>query len=398
MTLNKGYGYYRDIFRGQQFPLAYIDIELLEANIKNIIPKAQGKKIRIASKSVRIPAVIKRILESSDVFQGLMCYSPREAVFLSQQGFDDLLMGYPVWNRADIEPIVDELKKGKTIVFMVDRKEHVERLDAIAKELDVTIPVCLDIDMSSDYPGIHFGVWRSSIFGKKEAMALASVIKRSSNIKLDGVMGYEAQIAGLGDNEPGKAMMNSIIRFLKGKSVKEIAQRRKEIVEGVIEMGFELRFVNGGGTGSMDTTCTEDAVSEVTVGSGFFSPGLFDNYRDFKFLPAAAYAVEIVRKPKEGLYTCLGGGFIASGETGKQKQPKIFLPLGAKLTDQEGTGEVQTPVEYAGSEKLEFGDPIFLRHSKAGELYEHFNEVHLVSNGEIVGKEKTNRGHGFAFL
>lgn len=395
---SKDYGYYRDIFRGKQFPLAYVDLDLLDANIKAIPPKAKGKKIRVASKSIRVPAVLKRILDASDVYQGLMCYSPREAVFLAQQGFDDLLMGYPIWNRADIEPIVSELKKEKTIVLMVDRKEHIEHLDAIAKELDVTIPVCLDVDMSSDFPGIHFGVWRSSIFGKKEAMELAKTIKQASNIKLDGVMGYEAQIAGLGDNEPGKAAMNSVIRFLKGRSVKEIAKRRKQVVDGLSEMGFDLRFVNGGGTGSMDTTCSEECVTEVTVGSGFFSPTLFDNYKDFKFLPAAGYAIEIVRQPKPNFYTCLGGGFIASGEIGKLKEPKIFLPEGAKLTAQEGTGEVQTPVEYSGSEKLNFGDPILLRHSKAGELCEHFNEVHFISDGKIIGQEKTNRGFGFAFL
>ncbi|MBL4586808.1 MAG: alanine racemase [Flavobacteriales bacterium] len=357
--MTKGYAYYRDIFRGKQFPLAYVDLDLLDANIKAIIPKAQGKKIRVATKSIRVPAIIKRILDSSAVYQGLMCYSPREAIFLSQQGFDDLLMGYPIWNRADVEPIAAELKKGKTIVLMVDRKEHIEHLNSIAKEMDVTIPVCLDLDMSSDFPGIHFGVWRSSIFGKKEAMELATTIKRATNIKLDGVMGYEAQIAGLGDNEPGKAAMNSIIRFLKGRSVKEIAKRRKDVVNGLTEMGFDLRFVNGGGTGSMDTTCSEECVTEVTVGSGFFSPTLFDNYKDFKFLPAAGYAIEIVRSPKKNLYTCLGGGFIASGEIGKLKEPKIFLPEGAKLTAQEGTGEVQTPVQYSGAEKLHFETPFF---------------------------------------
>ncbi|MFC2176028.1 amino acid deaminase/aldolase [Bacteroidota bacterium] len=398
MSNNQSYTYYKEIFKGKQFPLAYVDLDLFDANVKAITPKAAGKNIRVASKSVRVPGLIKRVLESSDVYQGVMCYSAREAVYLSQQGFDDLLLGYPVWNRLDVEPIVDELKKGKTIVFMVDRAEHITHLNAIGKELGVTIPVCMDIDMSSDYPGIRFGVWRSSIAGKKEAMKLAEVIRNAANIKLDGVMGYEAQIAGLGDNEPGKGVMNAIIKFLKKTSVKEITKRRKDIVDGLKEMGFELRFVNGGGTGSMDTTCSEEAVTEVTVGSGFFSPGLFDNYEKFKFLPSAGYAIEIVRKPKEGLYTCLGGGFVASGEIGKLKEPKVFLPVGAKLTAQEGVGEVQTPVQYTGPENLQFGDPILLRHSKAGELCEHFNEVHLVSKGKIVGVEKTNRGLGYVFL
>jgi D-serine deaminase-like pyridoxal phosphate-dependent protein len=162
-------------------------------------------------------------------------------------------------------------------------------------------------------------------------------------------------------------------------------------------MGFNLRIVNGGGTGSMDTTCAEEAVTEVTVGSGFFSPGLFDNYSHFKLMPAAGYAIEVVRQPKPDIYTCLGGGYVASGEVGKLKEPKVFLPEGAKLIPQEGVGEVQTPIRYSGKE-LQLGSPVFLRHSKAGELCEHFNTVLLISKGKVVDEVRTNRGFGEAFL
>lgn len=391
------YAYYRDIVKGKQFPLAYVDLDLFDANVTELATMAQGKTIRIASKSVRVPALLQRILKHSTVYQGLMCYSPREAVFLSQQGFDDLLMGYPAWNELDILPIIDELKKGKTIILMIDRPEHITHLDRIARREGIRIPICMDMDMSTDLPGLHFGVWRSSVFGEKEAVALGKVIQQYSNVELVAVMGYEAQIAGLGDNVPGQGAMNAVVKLLKGRSVKEIAQRRKSIVAALTAMGFNLRIVNGGGTGSMNTTCTEKVVTEVTVGSGFFSPGLFDNYGHFKMQPSAGYAIEVVRQPKPNIYTCLGGGYVASGEIGKLKQPKVHLPIGAALIAQEGVGEVQTPISYSGNE-LASGSPVFLRHSKAGELCEHFNTVHLISQGKIVDEVKTNRGFGEAFL
>ena len=391
------YAYYRDIVKGKQFPLAYVDLDLFDANVTQLATMAQGKTIRIASKSVRVPALLQRILKHSSVYQGLMCYSPREAVFLAQQGFDDLLMGYPAWNELDILPIIDELKKGKTIILMIDRPEHIMHLDRIGRREGVRIPICMDMDMSSDLPGLHFGGWRSSVFGEKEAVALGKVIQQHANVELIAVMGYEAQIAGLGDNVPGQGAMNAIVKQLKRRSVKEIAQRRKSIVAALTAMGFNLRIVNGGGTGSMNTTCTEEVVTEVTVGSGFFSPGLFDNYGHFKMQPSAGYAIEVVRQPKPDIYTCLGGGYVASGEIGKLKQPKVHLPIGAALIAQEGVGEVQTPISYSGKE-LELGSPVFLRHSKAGELCEHFNTVHLISKGSIVDEVKTNRGFGEAFL
>jgi D-serine deaminase-like pyridoxal phosphate-dependent protein len=139
-------------------------------------------------------------------------------------------------------------------------------------------------------------------------------------------------------------------------------------------------------------------VTEITVGSGFYAPALFDNYRDFRYQPAAGYAIEIVRRPHPHIYTCLGGGYIASGSTGPEKQPQPYLPQGAKLEANEGAGEVQTPVRYEGEIALQIGDPIFMRHSKAGELCERFTHLLLVKDGTIVDEVTTYRGNGQCFI
>lgn len=189
-----------------------------------------------------------------------------------------------------------------------------------------------------------------------------------------------------------------MIRLLKQRSIPRLAERRKQIVEALKARGAKLRFVNGGGTGSIETTIKEDVVTEVAVGSGFYAPGLFDHYMTFQHQPAAGFAIEIVRRPKDDIYTCLGGGYIASGSTDANKQPVPYLPAGSALTDLEGAGEVQTPIVYRGPEKLSLGDPIFLRHSKAGELCERFTDLHLISQGKIVETVPTYRGEGKNFL
>src|SRR5699024_1731372 len=135
----------------------------------------------------------------------------------------------------------------------------------------------------------------------------------------------------------------------------------------------------------------EDAVTEITVGSGFFSPHLFDYYNNFKYGPAVGFAIEITRIPTPNIYTCHGAGYVASGAAGKDRLPVVHLPKGAKLTTNEGAGEVQTPVQYKGDIDLKHGDPIFMRHSKAGELCERFPELYLIENGKIIGTEKTYR-------
>ena len=59
---------------------------------------------------------------------------------------------------------------------------------------------------------------------------------------------------------------------------------------------------------------------------------------------------------------------------------------------------MQTPICYTGGAALSLGDPIFMRHSKAGELCERFNTLLLVSDGAVVGEAPTYRGEGQAFL
>lgn len=397
-TRKRDYEYYRNIFDGHPMPFAFVDLDLLDQNIRHIASRAQSKHIRLASKSIRCTGILRRIFAANDCFQGIMCYTAREAVYLASQGFEDLLIGYPAWNEQDIAAVARAAKDGARITLMIDSIEHIERIEAIASQYGARLPLCLEIDMSMDIPGLHFGVWRSPICSTEQAKPIIERIKASAHVFLDGLMGYEAQIAGLGDNFPGQRAKNALVRHLKRRSIHEIAERRAAIVALVRSCGITPRFVNGGGTGSIDSTREEAVVTEITAGSGFYAPALFDNYRDFRYAPAAAYAIEIVRRPRPSLYTCLGGGYVASGSTGPEKQPAPYLPQGAKLLSLEGAGEVQTPIRYNGPLALHIGDPIFMRHSKAGELCERFMHLYLVSDGRIVDTVATYRGDGQCFI
>jgi D-serine deaminase-like pyridoxal phosphate-dependent protein len=392
------YSYYKNVFKGLPMPFAFVDLDRFDDNVNAIVERAGAKQIRIATKSIRCVALMKRILKSSNQFQGVMAYSAQEAAWLSQLGFDDILIGYPCFHEKDIEAVIAELKKGKQITLMVDLPEHVQQINKMGEQQHCIIPVCIDVDMSSSLPGLHFGVLRSAIQTKEKALQLWQLIQRSPFVKLNGLMGYEAQIAGLNDAIPNKFFMNQFVSFLKKYSIKEIQQRRKDIIVALQAAGATFRFINGGGTGSLEYTSKEDIVTEVTAGSGFYCPGLFDYFSNFQHYPSAGFAIEIVRKPKPNIFTCLGGGYIASGKAGSDKLPKPFLPIEATLINNEGAGEVQTPIQYKGNENLQVGDPVFLRHAKAGELCERFQQLFLVSNGAIVDKVHTYRAENKCFV
>ena len=397
-TSTRGYGYYRQAFAGHAMPFAWLDLDLLDENIRAILGRAGSKNVRIASKSVRSVALLRRILAASPVFRGLMCFTAREAAWLAGQGFDDLLLGYPAWHRDDLAAVARATADGAHITLMVDSIAHVEQAESVAREHNVRLPLCLEVDMTLTVPGLHFGVWRSPLQDADRARPVLERIARAQQVYLDGIMGYEAQVAGVGDNYPGQLAKNALVCRLKSRSVRLDAERRAAVVALAESLCGPLRFVNGGGTGSMATTRQESIVTEITVGSGFYSPALFDNYRDFRFRPAAGYAIEIVRIPAPGIYTCLGGGYSASGGAGKDRLPSVYLPAGARLDPLEGAGEVQTPVHYRGPERLALGDPILMRHAKAGELCERFTHLACVQNGAMVDEVTTYRGDGQCFL
>jgi D-serine deaminase-like pyridoxal phosphate-dependent protein len=392
------YQYYKNAFHGFPMPFAFVDLDLLKSNIRQTVVRARGKRIRIASKSIRSVPLIELILASNPAFQGIMCFTAPEAVWLSRRGLDDLLLGYPCWHAAQVDEICGELRQGKTIVAMVDSIAHVAHLEACAAANGVVMPICLDLDMALDLPGLHVGVWRSSVRAAEDVLRVYAAIERSQHLRLDGVMGYEAQVAGLGDDVPGQRARSAVIRLLKRVSIAVVARRRAAAVLALTRRGAQLRFVNGGGTGSLETTAREAVVTELAAGSSFFGPGLFDHYRAFRPMPAAGFAIEIVRRPQPGIYTCLGGGYASSGSAGPALLPRPYLPAGARLSPNEGAGEVQTPILYTGGASLNLGDPIFLRHSKAGELCERFNTLQLVSGGAVSGHAATYRGEGQAFL
>jgi len=393
----RSYAVWQDWFRAQSLPLAWIDLDALDQNIQALCKRAGKLPIRIATKSIRVRSVLDYLLAASPQIQGLMTYSAAETAWLAEAGFDDLLLAYPSTDAVALRRIAAQIRKGKTIRLMIDSLAHAERLETLGASENCIFNLCLDIDMSVDYPGLHFGVWRSPLTQAEQVKALAQEILKRPHLELDACMGYEAQIAGVGDAQKGLGAKNFVIRKLKAQSIPTLQARRAAVKNALETLGIELKLFNGGGTGSLESTVQDPSVTEVTVGSGFYAPGLFDLYADFKHQPAAGFALPLVRIPVPGMITCFSGGYIASGSIGKEKLPLPFSPPGLHLLENEGAGEVQTPLRYSGPEKLQPGDAIVFRHAKAGELMERFNQVGLYRSTGKIKDVPSYRGEGQCF-
>jgi D-serine deaminase-like pyridoxal phosphate-dependent protein len=374
---------------GLPAPLVAVDLDALEANLDGLLRRAAGRPLRVASKSVRVRAVLELALARPGVV-GVMAYSPWEALWLAGWGVRDVLVGYPTADAGALDALASDEGAARAVTLMVDDVAQAARASRAAAAHGRTLRVCLDVDASLRLGPVHLGVRRSPVHTPDEAAALAATVAALPGLEVRGVMLYEAQVAGLPDTSPA-------VRAVKRASLADLARRRGAVVRAVSRAVGAVALVNGGGTGSIETTAADPAVTEVTAGSGLYGPTLFDGYRAFRPRPAAFVGVDVVRIPGRGHATAFGGGYVASGPASPSRLPRPAWPAGLRLTGSEGAGEVQTPLRLPRGTRLSVGDRVWLRHAKAGEVMERFGEVHLVRGDRLERTMATYRGEGHAF-
>lgn len=379
-------------------PLAALDAPALWANADDLVRRAAGVPIRVASKSVRVRSVIERTLARPG-FAGVMSYSLAESCWLVDQGVtDDVLLAYPTVDRAGLllltERSIEGERRRAAITLMIDSVEALRVVDTLVGGSHPELRVCLDVDASLR-PGVlgvhpvHLGVRRSPVHSAKQAGALARAVSAHAGFDLVGVMFYDAQVAGLPDTSPA-------VRMVKRISSAELAHRRGDVVRAVSQHA-DLEIVNAGGTGSLEVTGADPAITELTAGSGLFAPTLFDGYDAFEAHPAAYFVLDVVRRPAKDVATCFAGGYTASGPAQANRMPTPVWPEGLTLLGTEGVGEVQTPVKGKAARGLRIGDRVVFRHAKAGEMCERFDAVTLVDDAGRAETVPTYRGEGKNF-
>ena len=381
-----------------QAPFAVVDLDAMWSNADEMLRRSGHKPIRAASKSVRCRALLDQILGRDPRFSGLMTFTLSETLWLHEHGHRDLLLAYPTADRAGLKELSAIEDEDRPIV-MVDSPESLDLIERSAPSPAAPIRVCLELNVGFELlrGRVKVGPKRSPVSTPDAAVALAHEIEKRPGIELAGLMAYEGHIAGVGDQPLGKPLQGPAIRWMQRASAAEIAERRAAVVQAVSAV-TPLSLVNGGGTGSLHTTSAEPAVTELTAGSGFYAPTLFDRYSAFSLRPAAVFALPVVRRPGRRVATLLGGGYQASGAAGRDRLPEPYLPEGLSLDPLEGAGEVQTPVKGKAASKLALGDNVYLRHAKAGELLERFDTVFLMSGDAIVDEVPSYRGEGHCFL
>ncbi len=383
-------------------PTFVVDLDAFDANAADLVRRAGGTPIRVASKSLRVPALITRAL-AIDGFAGVLAYTLAEALWLAEQDIsDDIVVAYPSVDRRALSSLVASPRAASRITIMIDDVAHLDAVDALRASTAVPIRVAIDIDAGLRWGGQLVGPKRSPLYDVGSVSELARTVIERPGFQFVGVMTYEGQVAGVPDAVPHQRAKSAVVRKLKQLSVAQLEVRRTAIAEGLNALEGHRGhtgpiFWNAGGSGSLESSAADPVVTEVTAGSGLLGPTLFDHYQSFHPTPAAFFGLPVTRKPTSEIATVHGGGLIASGPVGADRAPVPWAPAGLSLTGLEGAGEVQTPLVGTNAPTLAIGDLVWFRHAKSGEPFEHGTTVLLADGERFVAEVPTYRGHGLAF-
>lgn len=360
-------------------PVGVIDLDAFDYNAAQMPTRAGGLPIRVASKSIRSVAALRRALEHEG-YRGILAYSVPEALHLVGEGFRDIVVAYPSVNRQALRELAADDTARESITVMVDSVELLSLLEG-------SVRVAIDIDCTLHLPGAVIGPRRSPVRTPEQVSALAREVVRRGH-RLVGLMAYEGQVASVADGLPGP--VGAVKRWLRSKSMADLAPRRRACVAAAREVA-DIEFVNGGGTGSLQESAAEGTLTELAAGSGFYTPAIFDDFTGINHKAAAFFVCQVSRVPAPGWATVNSSGWIASGPPAKDRVPVPVWPAGLSYSSTEGAGEVQTPLRGAD---LSVEDLVWFRHAKAGEMTENVDRLLAVGH-DGVDVWDTYRGQGW---
>ena len=175
--------------RDLETPYAVVDGAALAHNTAELVRRAGGVPVRVASKSLRVREILDRTL-AHDGYAGVMSYSLAESIWLADEGHTDLLLAYPSVHRAGLRDLVAKEHRPAAITLMVDSLAHLDLIDAVVGTDRPPIRVCIDVDSSLEpFRRVHLGARRSPVHSPGDAIALARAIAHRKLI-LKGVQAY----------------------------------------------------------------------------------------------------------------------------------------------------------------------------------------------------------------
>lgn len=390
------YDAWRQVLRGEKLPAAILDLDAFDRNAARIATHATaaGVSVRIATEALRVPRLIRRVLDLGKPYAGVLCFAAAEAELLASRGHEDLLLGYPTLQPKDLDTFVKLHEQDRNARVVVDSADAVELWAKVASGLKAPLAVVVDVDVSARLGPRPVSAGRSPMRQPADVVAIVEAIRAQPDLRFGGLLAQDAGAAVVTDGEPNRGMAGSLLRRARQRLVRG---RRRAVVDALRARGIEVASVNGGAAGVLAPGGIEPWLTEITIGGSLLHGHGIEGGAELGLEPALFFALQAVRRPAPDLVSCHGGGRLAALPQTGAKLATPHLPAGLELVDAGGHGEMQTTVRGAATRDLELGDPVLFRPARPGDVAESFEELITLASGEIVDRAPTYRGLGCCF-
>lgn len=258
-------------------PALVVDLDVMERNIETLHSffRQAPAKVRPHVSCHQCPNIARLQLAGGGTAGGITVATVGEAEVFSNAVFNDVLVANEVVTRAKIRRLC-ALARLNRITVVVDNPSNVLVLSEIARDTDATLHVLVEVDA---------GLGRCGVSPGAEAVELARLVARSSNLQFEGLMAYEGPL----------------LYEDKGTLEAETRHRLQPVLdtcELIAREGLSVSTVSVGGTHNYDIAGRLPGVTEVQAGSYALMDYNYCQYRP-EFAPAARILAEVISHPIE---------------------------------------------------------------------------------------------------
>ena len=225
-------------------PVMLLDLDRFEANTRRLSSAIRegGKDWRPHSKGHKSPWIARRQMEFGAI--GVTCAKVSEAEVMVDGGVRSVLIANELVTRRKVERAAQLLDRAD-VMICADDPFHVQLASAVARDLDVEIPMVVDVNVGMDRTGVAPG---------RPALEIARAIDRAPGLRLAGIMGYEGHVLTAWPDEEKRAGTMAAGAGL-------IESRR--LIEAD---GMAVGIVSGGGSGNYMFAASLDGLTELQAG------------------------------------------------------------------------------------------------------------------------------------
>ena len=260
-------------------PALLIDLDKLDVNIQKMADYFQTvhAELRPHLKTHKTPIIAHKQIKAGAI--GVTCAKLGEAEAVVHAGIQDVLIANQVVGKQKIARLIN-LAKHSEIMVAVDDANNVQDISDAALEKGVNVRILVEVNIGMNRCGVEPG---------EAALTLARQVRKSPNLKFEGLMGYEGHTVA----KPGRAERENATR--------EAMQRLVETKHYLKKHGIDVSIMSGGGTGTYDITGSIPDMTEVQAGSYVFMDSTYNKVEGVgeKFECSLSVLATVVSRPEQ---------------------------------------------------------------------------------------------------